>query len=87
LLLTKGISFFSHYRRISTLQEYVLIDAEQMSIDRYRRVSTRPWNLQTYIAGESLDLISVNWESVNWEEFLELIYEDVQFVQGSSDSL
>jgi len=65
----------------------VLIDAEQMSIDRYRRVSTRPWNLQTYIAGESLDLISVNWESVNWEEFLELIYEDVQFVQGSSDSL
>lgn len=73
---------FSHYRRLSTLQEYVLIDAEQMSVDRYRRISARHWDLQTYIAGESLDLASVNWQ-----ESLDLIYEDVQLGVEGSESL
>jgi len=33
------------YRRISTLQEYVLIDAEQISIDCYRRKASGTWEL------------------------------------------
>jgi len=73
---------FSHYRRLSTLQEYVLIDAEQMSVDRYRRLANRHWDLQTYIAGESLDLASVSWQ-----ESLDLLYEDVQLGVEESDSV
>ena len=73
---------FSHYRRLSTLQEYVLIDAEQMSVDRYRRLANRHWDLQTYIAGESLDLASVSWQ-----ESLDLLYEDVQVGVEESDSV
>lgn len=65
---------FTHYRQIPTLQEYVLIDAEHMSVDRYRRLSSRRWELQTYVAGESLDLPSVDWQAP-----IELLYEDVQF--------
>jgi hypothetical protein len=53
----------------------VLIDAEKIGIDRYRRIGDRHWDLQTYIPGESLDLTSVNWQAS-----LDLLYEDVQFV-------
>ncbi len=66
---------FTHYRQIPTLQEYVLIDAEKISVDRYRRMGDRHWDLQTYIPGEALDLASVNWQ-----DSLDLLYEDVQFV-------
>jgi Uma2 family endonuclease len=51
---------FTHYRQISTLPEYVLIDAEQISVDRYRRLSPRRWELQMFLAGEVLDLTCVN---------------------------
>lgn len=71
---------FTHYRQIPTLQEYVLIDAEQMSIDRYRRLSTRHWDLQTYIAGDTLDL-----HSVDWQASLDLIYEDVQLTSEAAE--
>ncbi|MBD2427499.1 Uma2 family endonuclease [Phormidium sp. FACHB-1136] len=63
---------FTHYRQIPTLQDYVLIDAEKISIDRYRRIADRHWDVQTYLAGESLDLPSIDWEIP-----LERIYEDV----------
>lgn len=72
---------FTHYRQIPTLQEYVLIDAEQISIDRYRRLSARHWDLQTYIAGETLDL-----HSVDWQVPLDLIYEDVQLTTEEAES-
>jgi Uma2 family endonuclease len=72
---------FTHYRQIPTLQEYVLIDAEQISIDRYRRLSARHWDLQTYIAGETLDL-----HSVDWQVPLDLIYEDVQLTPEEAES-
>lgn len=65
---------FARYRQIPTLQEYVLIDAEQIGVDRYRRLSSRRWDLQTYLAGETLDLTSVDWQDA-----IELLYEDVQF--------
>lgn len=72
---------FTHYRQIPTLQEYVLIDAEQISIDRYRRLSARHWDLQTYIAGETLDL-----HSVDWQVPLDLIYEDVELTSEEAES-
>lgn len=52
---------FNHYRQLATLQDYVLIDREQMRVDRYHRLSDRHWDLQTDIAGETLELVSVDW--------------------------
>ena len=71
---------FARYRQIPTLQEYVLIDAEQIGVDRYRRLSSRRWELQTYLAGETLDLTSVDWQDA-----IELLYEDVQFAPASEN--
>ena len=72
---------FTRYRQIPTLQDYVLIDAEQISVDRYRRLSARHWDLQTYIAGEILDFTSVDWRAP-----IELLYEDVQFAPATEPS-
>ncbi|MGP1382592.1 MAG: Uma2 family endonuclease [Thainema sp.] len=65
---------FMHYRQIPTVQEYVLIDAHQISVDRYRRLAPDHWDLQTYSADSVLDLTSVDWQ-----ESIALLYEDVQF--------
>ena len=39
---------FKYYRRFSTLLEYVLIDAEKISIDVYRRGNACKWELTSY---------------------------------------
>ena len=56
------------------MQEYVLIDTHQISVDRYRRLAPDHWDLQTYSADSVLDLTSVDWQ-----ESIALLYEDVQF--------
>lgn len=63
-----------------TPQEYLLIDTGQMSVDRYRRLSPRRWELQTVMAEEALDL-----QSVGWEAPLALLYEDVPFEEAGQD--
>ncbi|MGG6239784.1 Uma2 family endonuclease [Nodosilinea sp. AN01ver1] len=71
---------FTHYRQIPTLQEYVLISADQISVDRYRRISSRRWDLQTYIETETLSLASVDWQAP-----IELLYEDVRFAENAEE--
>jgi Uma2 family endonuclease len=71
---------FTHYRQIPTLQEYVLISADKISVDRYRRISSRRWDLQTYIETETLSLASVDWQAP-----LELLYEDVRFAEDAEE--
>lgn len=71
---------FRRYRQLSTLQEYVLVDATQMSVDRFCRISSSKWELQSYSEGEVLELTSVNWEGA-----IELLYEDVLFGSGESE--
>jgi Uma2 family endonuclease len=39
---------FKHYRRIKTLKEYVLIDAETMSVECYRLNERGKWELTPY---------------------------------------
>lgn len=65
---------FTHYRQIPTLQEYLLISADRIMVDRYRRLAPRRWELQTFLTAEALELTSVNWQ-----ESLDLLYEDVRF--------
>ncbi|GAB4155061.1 MAG: Uma2 family endonuclease [Cyanobacteria bacterium J069] len=65
---------FRRYRQLSSLQEYVLIDANQVSVDRFRRLSETHWELQSFAAEETLELTSINWQGA-----IALLYEDVVF--------
>jgi len=50
---------FAAYRQLPSLQEYVLVDAERMGIDCYRRGAGGEWILRSYIVGESVTLHSL----------------------------
>jgi Uma2 family endonuclease len=65
---------FIQYRRIQTLQEYVLIDAEKISLDCFRRNDKGIWELHPYEEGDEVNLTSVDFRFP-----ISLVYEDVQF--------
>jgi Uma2 family endonuclease len=65
---------FRRYRQLSTLQEYVLIDATQISVDRFRRLSDTQWELQSFATEDTLELTSIGWQGA-----IALLYEDVIF--------
>jgi Uma2 family endonuclease len=76
---------FKFYRRISTLQEYVLIDAEKVGVDCYRKTSAGKWELTAYpedaadVENPILELVSLDFQCP-----LALLYEEVEFPQPSS---
>ncbi len=73
---------FKHYRRIDTLKEYVLIDAEKMSVECYRLNENDKWELTPYSLEETADNqteLEVELTSVNFQCPLSLLYEDVVF--------
>lgn len=66
---------FAHYRKLSTLQEYVLIEVEKVGVECFRRTSnSRRWEYQTYTTDEE-----VEFESIDLQCAIELLYEDVRF--------
>jgi Uma2 family endonuclease len=71
---------FKFYRRLSTLQEYVLIDAEKVGVDCYRKTSAGKWELTAYPedGGDTenpiLELVSLDFQCP-----LALVYEEVIF--------
>lgn len=67
---------FTHYRTLATLQEYVLIDSERISVECYRRGEGRLWLYTPYTAGDEIIL-----ESIGLTCAIELLYEDVQLAQ------
>jgi Uma2 family endonuclease len=67
---------FANYRRIPTLQEYLLIDAQQINIELFRRNDRGKWELNSYSAEEEVHLKSVDFRCA-----IESIYEDVQFYE------
>lgn len=58
------------YRSLSTLEEYVLVDATQMSVEIYRRGEGRFWLYTSY---QSVD--NVRLESIDFECPIGLLYE------------
>jgi Uma2 family endonuclease len=75
---------FKFYRRISTLQEYVLIDAEKIGVDCYRKTNAGKWELTAYpedmadVENPILELVSLDFQCP-----LALIYEEVELTQPS----
>ena len=65
---------FKYYRQISSLQEYILVDSEEIIVEVYRRGKGKMWLYYEYEAGETIAL-----ESIEFECAIELLYEGIIF--------
>lgn len=63
---------FSDYQTLESLQEYVLINTKRQRVECFRRNDEGLWVLQSYTPPQSFQL-----KSVNFEETLAILYEDV----------
>lgn len=63
---------FQLYRRIPTLQEYVLISADKVGLDCFRLNDRGLWELHPFVEGDDVHLLSVDFTFP-----LSLVYEDV----------
>ena len=79
---------FRHYRRIDTLREYVLIEAERMSVECYRLNEKGKWELTTYSLEETTDCeteLEIQLTSVDFRCPISLLYEDVVFPEENPE--
>ena len=53
---------FSHYRRIASLEEYVVVDLDTRSTDCFRRRDDGLWVLHPFARGETVALASLALE-------------------------
>ena len=63
---------FTPYHTLTTLQEYVLIDSERISVECYRRGEGRLWLYTPYTAGDEIVLAIIGLICM-----IEVLYEDV----------
>jgi Uma2 family endonuclease len=69
---------FTDYQSISTLQEYLLISSEKISVECYRRGEGRMWLYYPYSRGDDLSL-----ESLSISVAIEQIYTGIKFDMNS----
>lgn len=70
---------FASYRKLPSLQEYMLVDQERLAIECYRRASGGEWILHPYEKnGETVTLHSLELTFP-----LDDVYQDVDFPQSS----
>lgn len=65
---------FRMYRRNPSLQEYVLVSADTIEIELFRRTDTDDWRIINYQAGDTVELKSISLTCQ-----IEQIYEDIVF--------
>jgi Uma2 family endonuclease len=65
---------FTDYQRISTLEEYLLISSEKISVECYRRGEGRMWLYYPYTTGDSIPI-----ESIGISVEIEQLYVGVNF--------
>ena len=70
---------FKMYRRNPSLQEYVLVSAEMIEIELFRKTDTDDWRIINYQAGDTVELKSINLICP-----IEQIYEDIVFFEQKS---
>lgn len=63
---------FALYRRLESLQEYVLVGSETKTVDVFRRDANGAWTFIPYGEGDEMELTSVNLTVT-----MNAIYEDV----------
>lgn len=79
---------FRHYRRIDTLKEYVLIDADKMYVECYRLNERGKWELTSYSPEEATangTKLEVYLPSVDFHCPISLLYENVVFPEDNSE--
>ena len=70
---------FRMYRRNPSLQDYVLVDAEKIAIDSYRKNDRGNWEIFNYQSGDNIDLPSTGLSFP-----IESVYEDIIFEELGS---
>jgi Uma2 family endonuclease len=65
---------FTNYLNMPSLKEYLLINSETISVERYCRGEGRMWLYYPYTAGDIITLSSIEFEIA-----IELLYEGVVF--------
>jgi Uma2 family endonuclease len=65
---------FRMYRRNPSLQEYVLVSADAIEIELFRKIEADDWRIINYQAGDSVEL-----KSVNLTFSIEDIYKGITF--------
>lgn len=65
---------FTNYLKMPSLQEYLLIDSEKFSVERFCRGEGRMWLYYPYIEGDIITLSSIEFEMA-----IALLYEGVVF--------
>ncbi|MEH1868409.1 MAG: Uma2 family endonuclease [Nostoc sp.] len=65
---------FTNYLKISSLQEYLLIDSEKISVERYCRGEGKMWLYYPYTEGDMITLSSIEFELA-----IAALYESVIF--------
>lgn len=65
---------FTYYISMPSLQEYILIDSEKISVERYFRGEGRMWLYYPYKAGDI-----VTFSSIGFDCPIELLYEGIEF--------
>ncbi|MCW6050163.1 Uma2 family endonuclease [Lyngbya sp. CCAP 1446/10] len=65
---------FRLYRRNPSLQDYVLVDAEKIAIDLYRKNDRGNWEIFNYQSGDNIYL-----QSIDLSFPIESVYEDIVF--------
>lgn len=77
---------FKQYRKIDTLQEYALVNADSISVDVYRLNDAGKWELTPYnLDTDSSDLMRVEFTSVDWQGAIAAIYEEVNLSSSSPE--
>ncbi len=80
---------FANYRRIDSLKEYVLIDADRMAVECYRLNEKGRWELNPYIPEETdteVIEMDIHLQSVDFHCPISLLYEDVVFPEDILNS-
>ena len=65
---------FAEYRKLPTLQEYLLISADTMGVECFRRQQAGFWLYQPYGEGDIITL-----ESIGFTGPIDLIYDELEF--------
>jgi Uma2 family endonuclease len=73
---------FAHYRRIESLQEYVLVSQDKVRIESYVRQGSQ------WILSEASDLEeTVRLESIGCDLVLRSVYDKVQFTRSGEEAI
>jgi Uma2 family endonuclease len=70
---------FKLYRRNPILQEYVLVDAETIAIEIFRKTHDNNWQILDHELGDMVELTSIKLTFP-----IEQVYEDVVFPEKNS---